>query len=85
MAKHEPDIFFLDKAVMVKIIDIKGELNFGLQIGVVNPEKAVNEFLKVDVIILVDVHHGEKPFTYYSWNRSVLQDRYFVYSLRSLI
>ena len=85
VTEDKSDILTLDKAVFVEIVTIvsefrtfcdilhiESELNFRVNIWVVDLEEAMHEFLQINEAVTVQVQYCEKPLTNNSGELRVL-------------
>ena len=64
MRQDQTHVLLPDEAVLVEIVDVKGKLDLGLDVRIVDLEEAVHELLQINVAITVEVEDREEPLTY---------------------
>lgn len=63
VGENQADILLADEPILVKIVDIECELDLGLNVGVVDLEESMHEFLQIDEVVTVEVEHCEEPLS----------------------
>lgn len=63
VGENQADILLADEPILVKIVDIEGELDLGLHIRVVDLEEPVHELLQVNIAVPVEVEHREESLS----------------------
>jgi hypothetical protein len=61
VAENSGDVLLGDQAVAIKVVNFEDELRPLLKGGAVDPQKTCQEFPVVNIAIVVQVHHLEKP------------------------
>jgi hypothetical protein len=46
-------VIFCDDTIVVKVVHVEDEFEFGLERGIVNSEHCLHEFLLIDVLLVV--------------------------------
>jgi hypothetical protein len=63
VGENQTDILLADEPILIKIVDIECELDLGLNVGVVDLEESMHEFLQIDEVVPVEVEHCEEPLS----------------------
>ena len=85
MRKYQSNVLFLNKAIMIEIVNVKGKFYLCLQVRVVHPKQAINELFQVNIIIFIDIHHREESFSNDPRNLRIAQNGHFVYPFIPLV
>ncbi len=61
VAKNRRDVLLGDQAIPIEVVDLEDEFRPLLKRGAVDPQESRQEFPVVNIAIVVQVHHLEKP------------------------